>query len=76
VGVPRHLLGCGELQLRNAKAGARGVLGAALDFVKLTGILDWLRLVHDGLPRIIRPDRVVMPRNDSLPPPFTKRSAS
>ena len=61
VGVPRHLLGCRELQLRNAKARARGVLGTTLDFVKRTGVLDWLRLVHDGLPRIIRPHRVVMP---------------
>ena len=44
-----------ELQLHDAKAGARGVLGSTLDFVKLTGVLDWLRLVHDGLPPIIRP---------------------
>jgi hypothetical protein len=55
VGVPRHLLGCRELQLHDAKAGARGVLGSTLDFVKLAGVLDWLRLVHDGLPPIIRP---------------------
>src|SRR5882672_6897898 len=50
VGVPRYLLGCGELQLRDAKAGARGVLGTTLDFVKVTGVPDWLRLVHVGLP--------------------------
>ena len=48
----------GELQLRNAKAGALGVVGTTLDFVEVTGVLDWLRLVHDGLPRIIRPHRV------------------
>src|SRR4051812_6269331 len=74
VGVPRHLLGCRELQLGNAKAGALGVLGTTLDFVKLTGVLDWLRLVHDGLSRIIRPHRVVM-GHVSLPLVLTKRSA-
>jgi hypothetical protein len=32
VGVPRHLLRRRQLQLHNAKAGASGMLGAALDF--------------------------------------------
>ena len=55
VGVPRHFLLCRELQLRNAKAGALGVVGTTLDFVEVTGVLHWLRLVHAGLLRVIRP---------------------
>ena len=47
--MPRYLLGRGELQFRNTKAGARGVLGATLDFVKVAGVLDGLLLVHVGL---------------------------
>ena len=46
---------CRELQLRNAKAGALGVVGATLDFVEVAGVLHWLRLVHDGLHRVNRP---------------------
>jgi hypothetical protein len=38
--MPRHLLGRGELQLRDAKTGARSVLGTTLDFVKVTGVPD------------------------------------
>jgi hypothetical protein len=36
--VPRHLLRRRELQLHNAKAGARGMLNATLHFVKMTGV--------------------------------------
>jgi hypothetical protein len=50
VGVPRHLLRRRELQLRDPKAGAGGVLGAALDLIEMTGIPDWLSLLHVGLP--------------------------
>src|SRR6267378_1698329 len=38
--VPGHLLGLRKLDLGNAKAGPRRVLGAALDFVEMAAILD------------------------------------
>src|SRR5690348_16748215 len=50
MGVPRHLLGRRELQLRDAKAGAGGMHRAALDVIEVTGVLDWLALLHVGLP--------------------------
>src|SRR5690242_8973896 len=49
VSVPRYLLCRGELQLRDAKAGAGGMHRAALDFVEVAGVLDWLALLHVGL---------------------------
>ena len=54
VGVPRHLLGRRELQLRDTKAGTRGMLRAALDFIEVTGVLDRLSLFHAGLPCLWR----------------------
>src|SRR5260370_930087 len=53
-------------------SAARGVLGTALDFVEVTGVLDGLLLVHVGLPGIV-PSRGHR-HHDSLPPPFTKRA--
>src|SRR6266481_10135032 len=38
VTVPRHLLRRRELQLHNAKAGARGMLNATLHLAKMTGV--------------------------------------
>ena len=38
VAVPRHLLRRRELQLHNAKVGARGMLNATLHFVKMTDV--------------------------------------
>src|SRR6266513_5276 len=38
--VPGHLLGLRKLDLGNAKAGPRRVLGAALDLVEMAAILD------------------------------------
>src|SRR6267378_1671636 len=38
--VPGHLLGLRKLDLGNAKAGPRRVLGTALDFVEMAAILD------------------------------------
>src|SRR6266850_6956399 len=38
--VPGHLLGLRKLDLGNPKARPRRVLGAALDFVEMTAILD------------------------------------
>src|SRR6201995_485244 len=50
VGMPPHLLLRRQLQLRNAKAGAGGGLGAALDVLEVIGVLDRLPLLHAGLP--------------------------
>src|SRR2546426_10149049 len=51
--VPGHLLGLRELDLGNAKAGPRDVLGAALDFVEMGavfhrfhGVLRWLNTLN------------------------------
>ena len=55
VGVPGHLLRRRELQLHDAKAGARCMLNATLDLVEMTGVPDCLPLFHIGLRRISLP---------------------
>ena len=56
-----------KLQLQDAKARPRGVLGTPLDFVEMTGVFHGVLLVHaaslDHLPQR------VMASHDSLPPP-------